>query len=371
MSKPVTGPLTSIGLMSGTSLDGIDIALLQTDGAKMVHRGQSRTYAYTDVQRNLLRETLRAATSMSNRNDRNGILGEAEEKLTDWHAEAVHKFLKETYLSNSKVDIIGFHGQTILHRPEHQLTVQLGSGQALANATGIKVAFDMRAADVAAGGQGAPLVPVYHQALAANLPHKPVAFVNIGGVANVTFVSDDALIAFDTGPGNALIDDWVMRHHGTAFDHGGALALSGKVNASAMAQFLGDTYFELPGPKSLDRDTFASINLDNLSPADGAATLVAVTTHSIAESRRHFPHAPEQWIICGGGRKNAAIMQALRAILTNVETAEFFGLNGDSMEAEAWAYLAARVFYNAPLTYPGTTGVKSPLTGGVIVEPEI
>ncbi len=251
MSKPVTGPLTSIGLMSGTSLDGIDIALLQTDGAKIVHRGQSRTYAYTDVQRNLLRETLRAATSMSNRNDRNGILGEAEEKLTDWHAEAVHKFLKETSLSNSKVDIIGFHGQTILHRPEHQLTVQLGSGQALANATGIKVAFDMRAADVAAGGQGAPLVPVYHQALAANLPHKPVAFVNIGGVANVTFVNDDALIAFDTGPGNALIDDWVMKHHGTAFDHGGALALSGKVNASAMAQFLGDTYFELPGPKSL------------------------------------------------------------------------------------------------------------------------
>jgi anhydro-N-acetylmuramic acid kinase len=365
----VSKPLTSLGLMSGTSLDGIDIALLRTDGAKVVHRGASQTYTYDKPQRQLLREALRAATDMTNRNGRTGILGEVEEQLTAWHAEAVHRFLKEISITNSNIDIIGFHGQTALHRPERQLTIQLGNGQTLANATGIKVAYDMRAADVAAGGQGAPLVPVYHQALATGLAETPVAFVNIGGVANVTFVSDDSLIAFDTGPGNALIDDWVLKHHGSAFDHGGALALSGKVDEATAVQFLGDSFFEKPGPKSLDRDAFASVTLDNLSPADGAATLVAVTARAIAESRHHFPQEPAQWIICGGGRKNAAIMKKLRQILPRVEPAETFGFNGDSMEAEAWAYLAVRVMNGAPLSFPGTTGVAMATPGGVIARP--
>jgi anhydro-N-acetylmuramic acid kinase len=365
----VSKPLTSIGLMSGTSLDGIDVAMLQTDGAKLVQCGPSRTYPYESAQRQMLREALHAATFMTDRKDRTGILGEAEVSLTAWHVDAVHKFIKETSVTYSNIDVIGFHGQTVLHRPERQLTVQLGDGQVLANATGIKVAYDMRADDVAAGGQGAPLVPVYHQALATGFAETPVAFVNIGGVANVTFVGNDSLNAFDTGPGNALIDDWVLKYHGSAFDHGGALALSGKVDEATAAQFLGDTYFEMAGPKSLDRDTFVSIALDSLSPADGAATLVAVTARAIAESRRHFPQEPKQWIICGGGRKNAAIMQSLRHLLVDVEPAETFGFNGDSMEAEAWAYLAVRVLNGFPLTFPGTTGVTRPTLGGVVAEP--
>ncbi len=195
MSKLVT----SLGLMSGTSLDGIDVALLQTDGACIVNRGRSRTFDYAPAQRQRLREALRTAVSMTKRTDRSGILGEVDEILSAWHADAVHAFLKDAELTHSNIDIIGFHGQTVLHRPERKLTVQLGNGQSLANATGIKVAYDMRAADVAAGGQGAPLVPVYHQALAVGLSRKPVVFINIGGVANVTYVSDDHLIAFDSG----------------------------------------------------------------------------------------------------------------------------------------------------------------------------
>ena len=362
--------LNALGLMSGTSLDGIDVALVETNGEAVVRRGPSLTVPYDDAQRAMLQKALVAALALTDRNDRNGILGEAEQQLTAWHVSAVRSFCKQKQLNLLNIDIIGFHGQTVIHRPEQHLTVQLGDGLALAKALGVAVAYDLRAADVAAGGQGAPLVPVYHRALAQSLGPRPVAFVNIGGVANVTWIgADGVLVAFDTGPGNAPIDDWIKQHSGAARDDGGKIALSGRVDEATVAQFLGDGFFERPGPKSLDRNSFSGIRLDGLSLADGAATLVAVTARSIALARAHMPEEPKCWIICGGGRHNAAIMQALRAALPDVRDADTCGFNGDSMEAEAWAYLAVRSLCRLPLSYPGTTGVPTPMTGGIIFRP--
>lgn len=370
MSKqPDLGPLVAIGLMSGTSLDGIDVALLRTDGEGLVERGRSRTFPYDEGQRELLRRALTAAIAVTDRRDRRGILGEAEAALTHWHGEAVKSFCRAIDLSLAEVNIVGFHGQTVIHRPERRLTVQLGDGQELADMLRVPVAYDLRAADVAAGGQGAPLVPVYHRALAEGFP-KPIAFINIGGVANVTWVGRSGeLVAFDTGPGNALIDDWMKAHTGKARDENGATARRGRVDEATVAQFLGDSFFEQPGPKSLDRNSFAGISLEGLPLADGAATLVAVTARSIAASVVHMPEPPESWIVCGGGRHNAAIMDALTTWLPNVMPAEACGLNGDSMEAEAWAYLAVRSLRELPLTFPGTTGVEEAITGGVIAPP--
>jgi anhydro-N-acetylmuramic acid kinase len=359
--------LRSIGLMSGTSLDGIDVALLETDGEAVVKRGPSTTFAYNIAQQALLRQALQDALAIKVRDERPGKLVEVEVALTDWHAKAVESFLSQQGLSDSKVDVIGFHGQTVLHRPEARLTVQLGGGAALAKATGIPVIYDMRAADVAAGGQGAPLVPIYHAALA---PIHPCALVNIGGVGNVTFIgSDGTLLAFDTGPGIALINDWMMKHKGLAFDDGGRACLSGKISHAHLAAALGHPYFAQKPPKSLDRNSFAALNFKDLNFEDGAATFAAFTSHSIARASQWFPEPPKQWIICGGGRHNAAIMQGLTALLPNVTSADAIGLNGDSMEAEAWAYLAVRSLKGLPLTFPGTTGVARPMTGGVLAKP--
>jgi anhydro-N-acetylmuramic acid kinase len=315
----------------------------------------------------LLRRALKEAEGLTGRDARPGVLQEAEQELTRWHAQVVQSFLKENSLTPSNIDIIGFHGQTVLHRPDRRLTVQLGLGQELANQLGIPVCFDMRADDVAAGGQGAPLVPIYHAALA---PQRPCAFVNIGGVANVTFVGGDGvLLAFDTGPGNALINDWMMAHFARDFDAGGAVCLSGHISRPHVTSALAHEFFRQPPPKSLDRNTFAGLSLEGLSAEDGAATLAAFTVEAIAQSAAWFPEAPRQWVICGGGRHNMAIMRGLAARLPGVVAAEALDLNGDSMEAEAWAYLAVRSLKGLPLTFPGTTGARKPMTGGVLVRP--
>ena len=359
--------LRSIGLMSGTSLDGIDVALLETDGEAVVKRGPSTTFAYDIAQQALLRQALQDAPAIKVRDERPGKLVEVEVALTDWHAKAVESFLSQQGLSDSKADVIGFHGQTVLHRPEARLTVQLGDGAALAEATGIPVIYDMRAADVAAGGQGAPMVPIYHAALA---PVHPCAFVNIGGVGNVTFIGlNGELLAFDTGPGNALINDWMMKHKSMAFDEDGTASLSGSISKPHLEVAMAHHYFKHSPPKSLDRNSFAGLRFDDLSFEDGAATLAAFTSHSIARAAQWFPELPKQWIICGGGRHNAAIMQGLAALLPNVTSADAVGLNGDSMEAEAWAYLAVRSLKGLPLSFPGTTGVAAPMPGGVLARP--
>jgi anhydro-N-acetylmuramic acid kinase len=362
---------TAIGLMSGTSLDGIDVALVTTDGESFVERGPARTYAYTPEQRQALASALREAGTLKTRDERPVGLAHIERALTEWHATAFAKFCDELSLNVFRIDLIGFHGQTVLHRPERHLTVQLGDGPLLAERAGVPVMFDMRAADVAAGGQGAPLVPVYHRALAASIPEMPVAFVNIGGVANVTWIGEDGnLLAFDTGPGNALLDDWALRHTGNATDFDGRLALRGRINESVVAQFLGDSYFEEAPPKSLDRNSFAGVDLAGLSVEDGAATLVAVTARTIALAAQWFPQQPVRWIVCGGGRKNPAILAGLRAALPTVQDAEEAGFDGDAMEAEAWAYLAVRCLRELPISFPGTTKAPRPLTGGVLAKPQ-
>jgi anhydro-N-acetylmuramic acid kinase len=340
----------------------------------VVQRGPSATYAYRPEQQALLQDALQDAKVLADRTARPGILAEAEHELTLWHAEAVERFCEEKSLNRSEIDIIGFHGQTVIHRPEIRLTVQLGDGQLLATRTGRPVVHDMRAADVAAGGQGAPLVPVYHRALAASLNVRPAAFINIGGVANMTWIGRSGdLVAFDTGPGNALLNDWCERHLDVPFDRDGELAAKGVLDATAFTSLAMSPYFEKPAPKSLDRNGFDVSVLEGLSPEDGAATLTHFTATSIARSVAHVPERPKLYIICGGGRLNPTLMGEIAALLEplgeKVIVAEDAGFNGDSMEAEAWAYLAVRCLKGLPITFPGTTGAPEPLSGGLVAKP--
>ena len=366
--------MTALGLMSGTSLDGIDVALIETDGEDIVRRGPSRTYVYTENQQAVLRQAIADAREINERDARPHGLAEAERQLTAWHAGAVRAFVQDTGVSLDDIDVIGFHGQTVIHRPEIRLTVQLGDGAALARRLGRPVVYDLRAADVAAGGQGAPLVPVYHRALAAGPAERPVAFVNIGGVANVTWIgADGRLIAFDTGPGNALLNDWCQRHVGEPLDRDGALAAGGVLDRDAFLALAQHPYFERPAPKSLDRNSFDVSCLEGLSAADGAATLSHFTATAIARAPAWMPERPKLWVICGGGRHNPTLMGLLRSLLQPlgdiVMRAEQAGFDGDAMEAEAWAYLAVRSLNRLPITFPGTTGVPEPLSGGVLARP--
>ncbi len=361
----------AIGLMSGTSMDGIDVAMIETDGQAVLRRGPGFTYPYSEAFREHLREAIAAARAITRRNERTGVLRVAENYLTDLHAEAVAHFIEDTKSSRDEIDVIGMHGHTVLHAPERRLTVQIGDGARLAQATGIPVVHDMRAADVAAGGQGAPLVPVYHQALAIQLGKRPMAFVNIGGVANVTFIGRNGeLVAFDTGPGNALLDDWMRAKASVAYDADGETALNGRINEIVLTDALASHYFAEPPPKSLDRGAFDIRMCARLGLADGAATLAAFTARSIARAREHFPEEPALWVVAGGGRRNRAIMTALAARVENaVVPVEAVGLDGDALEAEAWGYLAVRTLVGLPLTFPGTTGVSEPTPGGVVVHP--
>ncbi|KAB2919856.1 MAG: anhydro-N-acetylmuramic acid kinase [Hyphomicrobiaceae bacterium] len=360
--------MRAIGLMSGTSMDGIDIALIETDGAEKLKRGPAGTTPYDAKFRAALAQAMAEARSLADRRARTPHLAWIEQELTDAHAAVVADFLRAQALRPADIAVIGFHGHTVLHRPELRLTVQLGDGDRLAHATGIDVVHDLRAADIEAGGQGAPLAPVYHRALAGGLPERPVVMVNIGGVANVTWIGrDGSLIAFDTGPGNALIDDWTRRHAGRAMDEGGALAAEGKVDEGALIALLTHDYFCALPPKSLDRNAFRLDAVAHLSPADGAATLTAFTAASLARAREHFPEEPRLWVISGGGRRNKTLMAMIAGRVEGaVAPAEAAGVDGDAMEAEAWAYLAVRSLRRLPITFPGTTGVPRPMTGGAL-----
>lgn len=359
----------ALGLMSGTSMDGIDVALIDTDGDRELRRGPAASFAYPAEIKVKLRAAILEAKRLSERNSRPGILAEVERELTDLNADAVESFLRANGLEKGQVDLIGYHGQTVLHDVPRGLTVQLGDGGGLAARVGVDVVYDLRAADVAAGGQGAPLVPVYHRALAGAAPELPVAFLNIGGVANVTWIGRDGrMLAFDTGPGNALIDDWVLVHTGAAHDVDGALAARGHSNEDALQELLTNNYFGKPPPKSLDRNNFSASPVSGLSLEDGAATLTAFTAAAIGKSREHMPEEPRLWVVCGGGRKNRTLMSMIAANVANaVVPAEVLGFDGDFIEAQAWAYLAVRSALKLPITFPETTGAPSPMTGGILL----
>ncbi|MDX2158397.1 MAG: anhydro-N-acetylmuramic acid kinase [Hyphomicrobiaceae bacterium] len=358
----------ALGLMSGTSMDGIDLALIETDGESHVRRLAAASVEYPEDFRHRLRTALAEARAITRREERPGTLAAVERDLTERHAEAALRFLGDRMLQPSAVDVIGFHGQTVLHRPDQGTTVQLGDGPLLARCMGIDVVYDLRAADVEKGGEGAPLVPVYHRALAAKVPARPVAFLNIGGVANVTWIgSDETLVAFDTGPGNALIDDWMRARAGRPRDDDGSLAARGKVDERVLHAFLLHPFFAKPVPKSLDRNAFPLELADGLAVAEGAATLTALTAEAVARAREHMPAEPALWVVCGGGRRNRTLMGMLAARVENaLVPAEALGLDGDTLEAQAWAYLAVRSLAGLPITFPGTTGAATPATGGVL-----
>jgi anhydro-N-acetylmuramic acid kinase len=359
----------ALGLMSGTSMDGIDVALVDTDGDCQLRPGPAASFAYPPEIKVRLRAALAEAKGLSAREARPGGLAAMERQLTELNAEAVERFLRANGIEKRQVDLIGYHGQTVLHDARRRLTVQLGDGRLLAARTGVDVVFDLRAADVAAGGQGAPLVPVYHRALAGKVPELPAAFLNIGGVANVTWIgSGGRMLAFDTGPGNALIDDWVLARTGAAHDAGGALAARGRCDADALQALLTSNYFGRPPPKSLDRNDFSAAPVEGLSPEDGAATLTAFTAAAIGRAREHMPEEPRLWVVCGGGRKNRTLMGMIAANVANaVVPAEALGIDGDFIEAQAWAYLAVRSALRLPITFPETTGAPAPMTGGVLL----
>jgi len=364
--------IAAIGLMSGTSLDGVDVALIETDGETISRFGPTGYRPYSDSERAMLRGALVAAVGLADRTARPGALREAEACVTTAHAEAVESFLAAHGVRGDAIAVVGFHGQTVLHRPEARLTVQLGDGHALAARLGVPVVFDFRAADVAAGGQGAPLVPVFHRTLVETLQRpRPVAVLNVGGVANVTYVDAATLVACDTGPGNALIDDFMRARTGEAFDSDGRAAARGAVDEAFIAQCLSHPFFALAPPKSLDRNDFAGIALPGMSIVDGAATLTALTAASVAAVVAFLPRPPRSWIVAGGGARNPTLMRMLAARLApaTVESADAVGWSVDAVEAQAFALLAVRALRGAPITFPTTTGAARPLTGGVIVRP--
>src|ERR1700731_3387138 len=365
--------LTAIGLMSGTSLDGVDVALIETDGKRVEAFGPTGYRPYSESERGLLRQALAEAVNLSQRDARPGILREAEHAVTIAHAEAVAAFTAQNHLSREDVDIAGFHGQTVLHRPAQKMTVQIGDATALAKAIHIPVMHDFRAADVAAGGQGAPFVPVYHRALAQSLEREgPLVVVNIGGVSNITYIDGaDTLIACDTGPGNALLDDHMLRTMSQPFDCEGRTAAQGAVDVVWVGRALQHPFFAKPPPKSLDRNDFASLKLREMPPADGAATLTAFTAEAIARIVPHLPKEPRSWIVAGGGARNLTLLRMLRERLSPapVEAADALGWSTDAIEAQAFGFLAARGLKGLPLSYPATTGVPIPMTGGLIARP--
>ncbi len=366
--------MRAIGLMSGTSMDGIDAALIETDGETVAWLGPSLTLPYDGAMRALLEGAMADAVGVNDRDSRPGRLVEAEQRITTLHAQAVRALLDTLRLTPGDVDVVGFHGQTVFHRPEAGLTVQIGLGAALARDLGLTVVADFRAADVAAGGQGAPLVPVFHQALVRGLAlPAPVAVLNIGGVANVTVLDGDAdPVACDTGPGNALIDDFMAARTGRPYDDGGRTAAQGTVDEAALARLLAHPFFAAPPPKSLDRNAFRAfvaqhLGLGGASTADGAATLTALTAASVAAVVPLLARAPAVWIVAGGGARNPTLCAMLEQRLGRpVRSADAVGWSADALEAHAFGFLAVRTLRGLPLTFPSTTGTPHPLTGGKI-----
>jgi len=350
-----------IGLMSGTSLDGIDVALLETDGQGHVVSLGGEAFPYDKIFREQLRACLGKKDGRADPH-----VGWAEQELTKRHACAVTAFLEHSGNRADSIDLIGFHGQTIWHNPKDKETVQIGDGRLLAEMVGIDVVNDFRTADVQAGGHGAPLVPLYHQVLVQEMA-KPVAIVNIGGVSNVTWIGENDILSFDTGPGNALLDDWINTKTGQNFDKNGALAATGNVDRSHMELFMHHPFFLKKPPKSLDRDVFMNFVPKSLSDADGAATLTMMTACSIVEGLRAAPAPAATVYITGGGRHNLTMMRWIAEQSgADVHSVDELGWKGDLLEAEAFAYLAVRSILGLPLSLPSTTAVPAPTTGGVL-----
>lgn len=344
-------------------MDGVDAAIIETDGKSVVKPVGFVTVPYPSGFRDRVRGVL-GATS-----DTTGTIKALARDLTDHHLAAILSLLAQTGFQSSDIDFIGFHGQTITHLPHQKFTWQIGDPDHLSKTLGIPVVFDFRVADVAAGGQGAPLLPIYHRALVerAGLP-RPIALLNIGGVGNITWIgpNDNDLIAFDTGPGNAILDDLIRTRTGAAYDQDGKIARSGKINMTILDHLMAHPYFMKPPPKSLDRNEFRGLDMvADLSTQDAAATLSAFTVRSVLAAFGHLPDMPTRILVTGGGRMNTAIMAGLSENLpVPVELVDAYAFNGDAMEAEGFAYMAVRTHLSLPISFPGTTGAPTPMVGG-------
>lgn len=363
--------------MSGTSLDGVDAAFLETDGQSIVRFGPNLCLEYSDADRRLLQQVTQDALKWKFRGSRPRSFAAAVDVIHAVHLKAVRQLCRANPDWAKKLSIIGFHGQTVVHHPpkggKKGQTLQLGDGHALASALGVPVYYDFRTADMAAGGQGAPLAPIYHQALASysNLS-LPVAVLNLGGVGNVTVLSAGGeLIASDAGPGNGPLDSWIAHKGLGNFDPYGRYALAGTPKFELVDHWLKKGFFQSPVPRSADRFDFDVLNdMKRLSAEDGAATLAAFTALSVLQTVNAMGQTPEVLIVCGGGRHNKAMMWMLREHLAvNVKTAEDVGWNSDAIEAQAFAYMAVRSKLNLPISFPNTTGIIKPLSGGVLAMP--
>ena len=358
---------TVLGLMSGTSLDGIDVAAIETDGKEII-RGLGQLYIpYDETARSVLQVALEACQNAKQSDWESPdtwpeSVCRADLLVTEAHIDAIARFRESFELDFT---LIGFHGQTVLHQPEEGITIQIGDPQRLAQATDCAVVGQFRLADIANGGQGAPLAPLFHVARAQD-QSGPFGVLNIGGVANITLLDETGKIcAFDTGPGNALLDDWVSEKTGVAYDVGGTLARSGRVDEAALRKLLSHAFFDRVPPKSLDRLAFDPAPIAALAPEDGAATLTAFTAEAVARGLDMAGHAPEKLIVCGGGRHNCALMEALqKRTSVIVQNCDELGWAGDSLEAEAFGWLAVRHCLSLPTSIPETTGVASPTVGG-------
>ncbi|MBR4127680.1 MAG: anhydro-N-acetylmuramic acid kinase [Alphaproteobacteria bacterium] len=360
----VIRPLTALGLMSGTSMDGVDAALLVTDGVDVFEYGKALSRPY-DME---MRAELRSVSGHIPAEDDQHIK-DVERKMTLFHAEVVSELLDAAGLRPENVDVAGFYGHTIFHDPSNRVSVQIGDGDLLAEQTRIPVVNRFRNSDIASGGQGGPLIASYHAALARDL-EKPLAVLNIGGVSKLTWIGENGeLLAFDTGPGNALIDDWMMKKHGTNMDFDGNIAAGGTVNERIVTTMMKRPYFKKVPPKSLDRDEFAQRIMDNLegeSVADGAATLTAFTAEAVAAAQTFLPKPAKRFIVCGGGANNPTLMRMLRQkIDVPVDVARKVGWNGDFLEAQGFAFLAVRSLFGLPISFPTTTGVPHSMCGGM------
>ena len=365
---------TALGLMSGTSLDGIDAAILKTDGGAVIEHGPTVFAPYSREMKIFIRRAIKAATEGR---DAAADIGKAAGEVTHAHVKAVESLIAAAGLRRSDIDVIGFHGQTILHRAPRGREApgrswQIGDPAVLACELGIDVVGDFRAADIAAGGEGAPLAPIYHLALVNRMDREgATAVLNLGGVANLTWFGSDAteadILAFDCGPGNGLIDEWMEMKTGRPMDEDGQLARDGRVHAEVLRAMLTSPYLSRRPPKSLDRYDFRLDSVLALSAADGAATLTAFTAACVRHAERHLPSPPALWIACGGGRRNPALMEALgKALSGAVVPAEQVGWRGDDLEAECFAYLAVRSLRRLPISFPRTTRTSAPLCGGVL-----
>lgn len=365
-------PIWSVGLMTGTVLDGnIDVALLRTDGESISEFGSYTLAPYDESIRLLLEETLRQARIWNFEGPEPEIFARAEDALTRAQSEAVNSLVQSAGLAMSDIGVVGFHGQTVLHRAPKAgrigATRQLGNGALMARLLGTKVAYDFRSADVAAGGQGAPLAAIYHAALLKGIAQDgSAAVLNLGGVGNITWSDGgDGLIAFDAGPANAPINDWIKRHGLGEMDRDGAVAAKGKVDEARLSRLLEHPYLTAAFPKSLDRFDFGASMADGLSVEDGAATLTAFTASAVGKGLDILPIRPKKLYVSGGGRHNPTLMSMLRErAAVEVHLAEALGWRGDAVEAECFAFLAVRVLRGLPISFPRTTGAPAPLKGG-------